>query len=122
MLHGSHSELYLANNLRSLDHSFENATEIPDVQTNPLRLIHYPQGRDDLTKDHSVVRSTGSLFQEFFKDLNILVPTLIKFVLKHGDHNVARDGELKRDNCNVADDADGDRDPKVHQRPFNVIK
>jgi hypothetical protein len=72
VLHGSRSELYLANNLRSLDHSFENATDIhsfenatdiPDIKTNPLRSIHYPQGRDDFTEDLSVVRSTGHYFR-----------------------------------------------------------
>ena len=55
MLHGSRSELYLANNLRSLDHSFKNVIEIPNIQTNPLRSIHYPQGRDNFTEDLSVV-------------------------------------------------------------------
>jgi hypothetical protein len=49
MLHGSRAELYLADNLRNLKHSFENADEVPNVQTNPVRLIHYPQGQDDFT-------------------------------------------------------------------------
>jgi hypothetical protein len=38
------SELYLADGLRDLDHSFENATNLPDPQTNPLRTTNYTQG------------------------------------------------------------------------------
>jgi hypothetical protein len=81
MLHGSRAELYLADNLRNLKHSFENADEVPNVQTNPVRLIHYPQGQDDFTEELSVVRSTGSLFHKFFKDLNLSVPSMIKFLI-----------------------------------------
>jgi hypothetical protein len=80
MLHGSRAELYLADNLRNLKHSFENADEVPNVQTNPVRSIHYPQGRDDFTEELSVVRSTGSLFHKFFKHLMLSVLSMIKFV------------------------------------------
>ena len=115
VLHGGFSELYLADRLRDLDHSFENATDLPDVRTNPLRTTHYPQGRDDFTDDLSVVRSNGDIYQNYFSKVKVSVPLLIKFVLEHGDSNVARDGDLKRNDLNVADDADGDgaRDPKV---------
>jgi hypothetical protein len=81
VLHGSRAELYLADNLRNLKHSFENADEVPNVQTNPVRLIHYPQGQDDFTEELSVVHSTGSLFHKFFKDLNLSVPSMIKFLI-----------------------------------------
>ena len=37
VLHGSRAELYLADNLRNFKHSFENADEVPNVQTNPIR-------------------------------------------------------------------------------------
>jgi hypothetical protein len=94
VLHGSHTELYLADNLRNLKHSFENADEVPNVQTNPVRLIHYPQGRDDFTKELSVVRSMGSLFHKFFKDLKLLVPSMIKFVIWCGMRDLERDGDL----------------------------
>ena len=56
VLHGSRAELYLADSLGYLDHSFENVMEVQNVQTNPVRSIHYPQGRDDFTESLSVVR------------------------------------------------------------------
>jgi hypothetical protein len=89
VLYGGFSELYLADRLRDLNHSFENATDLPDVQTNPLRMTHYPQGRDDFTDDLSVVRSSGDAYQNYFSKVKVSVPLLIKFVLEHGKSNVA---------------------------------
>jgi hypothetical protein len=79
-LHGSHVELYLANNLGVLNHSFENVIEVHNVQTNPVRSVHYPQGQDNFTEPLSVVGSTGALFHQHFKDLNFSVPDVIKFI------------------------------------------
>jgi hypothetical protein len=89
MLHGSHVELYLADNLGVPDHSFKNIIEVHNVQTNPVRSVHYPQGWDIFTEPLSVVQSTGALFHQHFKDLNFPVPDVIKFVLNHGDLSVA---------------------------------
>ena len=36
---------------------------------------------------------------------------VIKFILNHGDHNVARDGDLKHGNHIVAEDSEGDGEP-----------
>jgi hypothetical protein len=116
VLHGSRTELYLADNLRNLKHSFENADEVPNVQTNPVRLIHYPQGRDDFTEELSVVRSTGSLFHKFFKDLKLLVPSMIKFVIWCGMRDVERDGDLMRNDDDVADDSNEDDRPTQNRR------
>jgi hypothetical protein len=44
------------------------------------------------------------------------VPKLIKFVLKYGNHNVARDRDLKCNNRNVADDTDQDGDPAAMEQ------
>jgi hypothetical protein len=57
---------------------------VESLQTNPVRSIHYPQGWDDFTEELSVVRSTGSLFHKFFKDLKLSVPSMIKFVIRCG--------------------------------------
>jgi hypothetical protein len=110
VLHGSRLELYLADNLGVLDHSFKNIIEVHNVQTNPIRSIHCPQGQDDFTVSLSVVQSTGALFHQFFKDLNFFVPKVIKFVLNH-DCNVAQDGDLKHGNRIVAEDSEGDGEP-----------
>jgi hypothetical protein len=114
VLYGGFSGLYLADRLRDLDHSFKNATDLPDIQTNPLRITHYLQGRDDFTDELSVVRSNGDAHQNYFSKVKVSVPLLIKFVLEHGESNVARDGDLKHNDRSVADDVDGDatRDPK----------
>jgi hypothetical protein len=110
ILHCGFSELYLVDRLRDLDHSFENATDLPNVQTNPLRTTHYPQGRDDFTNNLSVIQPNGKPYQMYLSKLKVLVLLLIKFVLENGDSNVAQDGNL-----NISDDADGDsaRDPKA---------
>jgi hypothetical protein len=92
VLHCGFSELYLADRLRDLDHSFENATDLPNVQTNPVRTTHYPQGRDDFTNNLSVIRPNGEPYQMYLSKLKVSVPLLIKFVLENGDSNVARDG------------------------------
>jgi hypothetical protein len=42
-LHSSHAELYLANDLRNRDHSYENGPELPNFQTNNVRTTHYPK-------------------------------------------------------------------------------
>jgi hypothetical protein len=94
VLHGSRAELYLADNLRNLKHSFENADEVPNVQTNPVRSIHYPQGCNDFTEELSVVHSMGLLFHQFFKDLKLSVPSMIKFVIWCGMRDLEQDGEL----------------------------
>jgi hypothetical protein len=94
--------------LRNLKHSFENADEVPNVQTNPVRLIHYPQSRDDFTEELSVVRSTGSLFHKFFKDLKLSVPSMIKFVIQCGMQDLEQDGDLMRNNNDVADHSNED--------------
>ena len=107
VLHGGSSGLYLANRLRDLDHSFENATDLPDVRTHPLRTTHYPQGRDDFTNNLSVARSNGNAYRDYLSKVKVSVPLLIKFVLEHGESNVARDGELVHNDLNVADGADG---------------
>jgi hypothetical protein len=73
-LFGGTSELYLADGLRDLDHSFENATDLPDPQTNPLRTTNYPQGRDDFTNGLSVVQAGGETYEEYFSEAKILVP------------------------------------------------
>jgi hypothetical protein len=77
-------------------------------------MTHYPQDRDDFTDDLSVVQSNGDAYQNYFSKVKVLVPLLIKFVLEHGESNVARDGDLKHNDLSVADDVDGDatRDPK----------
>jgi hypothetical protein len=116
VLHGSRAELYLADNLRNLKHSFENADEVPNVQTNPIRSIHYPQGRDDFTEELSVVRSTGLLFHEFFKDLKLSVPSMIKFVIRCGMGDLERDGDLVRNDDDVADNSNGDDWPTQNRR------
>jgi hypothetical protein len=116
VLHGSRAELYLADNLRNLKHSFENANEVPNVQTNPVRSIHYPQGRDDFTEELSVVRSTGSLFHKFFKDLKLLVPSMIKFVIRCGMRDLERDGDLMQNDDDVADDSNEDNGPTQNRR------
>jgi hypothetical protein len=54
-LHCGFSELYLADRLRDLNHSLENANDLPNLQTNPLRTTHYPQGRYDFTNNLSVI-------------------------------------------------------------------
>jgi hypothetical protein len=110
VLHCGFSELYLADRLRDLDYSFENATDLSNVQTNPLRTTYYPQGRDDFTNNLSVILPNGKPYQIYLSKLKVLVLLLIKFVLENGDSNVARDGNL-----NISDDADGDstRDPKA---------
>jgi hypothetical protein len=114
VLHGGPLELYLADRLRDLDHPFENVTDLPDVQTYPLRMTHYPQGRDDFTNNLSVARSNGNAYKEYLSKVKVSVPLLIKFVLEHGESNVAQDGELVHNDLNVANGADGDsaRDPK----------
>jgi hypothetical protein len=66
VLFGGASELYLADRLRDLDHSFENASDLPDPRTNPLRTTHYPQGRDDFTNGLSVVRAGGKTYEDYF--------------------------------------------------------
>jgi hypothetical protein len=103
VLFGGTSELYLADRLRDLDHSFENTTNLPDPQTNLLRTTHYPQGREDFTNGLSVVRAGGKTYQEYLSEAKISVPLIIKFILEHGNTNVAHDGNLS-----AADDADGD--------------
>jgi hypothetical protein len=108
VLHGSRAELYLADNLRNLKHSFENADEVPNVQTNPVRSIHYPQGRDNFTEELSVVRSTGSLFHKFFKDLKLSVLSMIKFVTWCGMRDLEQDGDLMQNDDDVADDSNED--------------
>ncbi len=114
VLHGGSSELYLADRLRDLDHSFENATKLPDICTHPLRMTHYPQVRDNFTDDLSLARSNGDVYQEYLSKVKVSVPLLIKFVLEHGESNVAQDGELGHNDLNVADRVDGGstRDPK----------
>lgn len=89
MLHGGSSKLYLADRLRDLYHSSKNATDLPDVQTHPLRMTHNPQGRDDFTDDLSVAQSNGDAYQEYLSKVKVLVPLLINFVLEHGESNVA---------------------------------
>jgi hypothetical protein len=110
VLHCGCSELYLADRLRDLDHSFKNTTDLPNVQANPLRTTHYPQGRDDFTNNLSVIRPNGKPYQMYLSKLKVSVLLLIKFVIENGDSNVARDGNL-----NISDNADGDsaRDPKA---------
>jgi hypothetical protein len=102
VLHRSWVEMYLANNLMVHIHSFKNVREVPNVQTDKFRTIHYPQGWDNFTEPLSVVRSTGALFYQFFKDHNFLVPRVIKFILKHGVCKAKRDGELDHANCDMA--------------------
>jgi hypothetical protein len=84
-LHSSRAELYLADNLRNCDHSYENGLELPNFQTNNVRTIHYPQGCDDFTKDLCVLWSNLALFIDAFQDLKFCVPDVIKFVLRYGE-------------------------------------
>jgi len=92
-------ELYLADYLRDLEHSFENNSQLPDPQTHPFVTTYYPQGRDHFTNHLSVVRAGGETFDDFFSEAKISMPLLIKFVLEHGDTNEAHDG--------ILNDADG---------------
>jgi hypothetical protein len=94
-LHSSHAELYLADDLRNRDHSYENGLELPNFQTNNVRTTHYPQGCNDFNKDLCVLRSNSELFIGAFQDLKFCVPDVIKFVLRYGERNLLRNGELK---------------------------
>jgi hypothetical protein len=94
-LHSSRAELYLANDLRNHDHSYENGQELPNFQTNNVRTTHYPQGCNDFTKDLCVLRSNSELFIGAFQDLKFCVPDVIKFVLRYGECTLLGDGELK---------------------------
>jgi hypothetical protein len=50
-----------------------------------------------------VVRAGGETYEDYFSEAKISVPLIIKFVLEHGDTNVAQDGNLS-----AADNANGD--------------
>jgi hypothetical protein len=89
VLHCGFLELYLADRLRDLNHSFKNTTDLPNVQTNPLRMTHYPQGRDDFTNNLSVIQPNGEPYQMYLSKLKVSVPLLIKFVIENGNSNVA---------------------------------
>jgi hypothetical protein len=119
-LHSSHAELYLADDLRNRDHSYENGPELPNFQTNNVRTTHYPQGCNDFTKDLCVLRSNSELFIGAFQDLKFCVPDVIKFVLRYGERNLLRDGELKypaTSNGLESDDAGGEpMDQPVQRR------
>jgi hypothetical protein len=111
-LHSSRAELYLADDLRNRDHSYENGPELPNFQTNNVRTIHYPQGCNDFTKDLSVLQSNLVLFIDTFQDLKCCVPDVIKFVLKYGERNLLRDGELKNPaTSNGLESDDAGREP-----------
>jgi hypothetical protein len=94
-LHSSRAELYLADDLRHHDHSYENGPELPNFQTNNVRTIHYPQGCNDFTKDLCVLQSNSVLFIDTFQDLKFCVPDVTKFVLRYGEQKLLRNRELK---------------------------
>lgn len=100
VMFGGTAELYLADNLRNLYHSFENNSPLPDPRTHPLTSKYYPQGRDHFSNILSVVRHGGKTFDDFFGDAKISMPLLIKFVLEHGETNDTRDGILNDEDGN----------------------
>jgi hypothetical protein len=111
-LHSFRAELYLADDLRNCDHSYENGPELPNFQTNNVRTIHYPQGCNDFSKDLCVLRSNVVLFIDAFQDLKFCVPDVIKFVLRYGEQNLLRDGELKNPaTSNGLESDDAHREP-----------
>jgi hypothetical protein len=111
-LHFSCAELYLADNLCNHDHSYENGPELPNIQTNNVRTIHYPQGCNDFTKDLCVLWSNVVLLIDAFQDLKFCVPDVIKFVLRYGEGNLLRNGELKNpDMSNGLESDDAHREP-----------
>jgi hypothetical protein len=109
--HSSCAELFLADDLRNRDHSYKNGPELPNFQTNNVRTTHYPQGCNDFTKDLCVLLSNSELFMGAFQDLKFCMPDVIKFVLRYGERNLLRDGELKypaTSNGLESDDAGGE--------------
>jgi hypothetical protein len=54
---------------------------------NPLVTTSYPLGGDYFSDNVSVARLGGAIFNPFFHNLQIQIPTLIKFVLEHGETN-----------------------------------
>jgi hypothetical protein len=53
----------------------------------------------------------GSLFHKFFKDLKLSVPSMIKFVIRCGMRDLEQDGDLMRNDDDVADDSNEDDGP-----------
>jgi hypothetical protein len=93
VMHCGRAELYLFDDLRNRDNLFENGTDLLNAQINPLVMTSYPLGCDYFSDDVSVTRLGGAVLNRFFGNLWIQIPTLIKFVLQHGETNSLQDGD-----------------------------
>ena len=95
------------NDLRSYRHSFENGSKMPDPMTTPKPCKYFPQGADSYSNDVSVVRPNNryGIFNGCFADMQVCLPTIIKFVLQNGAIDQLRDCETNT------------KDP-IHRRRF----
>ena len=92
VVHCGNSEFYLISKLSERDHSFENMTPLPSSQTGSRMQAHYPQLVDHFSEDVSVVRGGSEMYSRHFGHLRLDIPTLIRFILNHGECNAKRDG------------------------------
>jgi hypothetical protein len=92
VLHCSHTEFYLLDQLRYHPHSFENKTPLSNSQMDPRIQVQYPQSVDHLSNDVSVVRGGGHLYKKHFGTMRVSISQLCQFVCEVGDVNAKRDG------------------------------
>jgi hypothetical protein len=86
------AESYIMNDLQSHLHSFENGSTMLNPQTTPVPCNYYLQGVDFFSDSVSV-----GIFNESFKDTQLCLPTLIKFVLQLGEIDKFRNADTALD-------------------------
>jgi hypothetical protein len=63
-----------------------------------------------------VLQSNSALFIDAFQDFKFCVPDVIKFVLRYGEWNLLRNGELKNPGmCNGLESDDAGGEPRDEQ-------
>jgi hypothetical protein len=78
------AKFYIVNDLGSHLHSFENVSTMLSPQTTPVPCYYYLQGVDFFSDSVSVVQPNNQYgtLNESFKDTQLCLPSLIKFVLQ----------------------------------------
>ena len=86
-------EYYLIDNLRNLEHGFlcDEQGLMPSISRNQV-CLEVPISVSYMSTEMSVIRADHPIFLDSFKELKVDLSLLVRFVLRHGDTNIARDG------------------------------